>query len=305
MVDTDARRRRPLRGPWPDWPPAPTSGSPLAGERPRIRGHAPGTTPSPTSSTSTTPPRSAGPPPRPAEPSGAAAPDSLNRSGSRSTHCATRVVRTLRPRERARPLSRDPGAEQRARLPCASGEDGGTDDAQPPGVHSGVVRHGAGTGRAGPRGRPGSLRPDLSRATATTASFAPAAPAAGGTAVVQRRLNALGCNAGPADGVRGQWTRAAITRFQSRLGLRQTGNLTTAQRTRLFGDTAPRCDARPVPARSGAGRRIVISQPQNWVWVVGAGNRVLAQAGIIDNPGELRRGSSAPVPTAVARPGSG
>ena len=46
-----------------------------------------------------------------------------------------------------------------------------------------------------------------------------------------------------------------------------------------------------MPAGSGSGRRIVISQRHNWVWVVGAGNRVLAQGGVMDNPGELRRGS--------------
>lgn len=107
----------------------------------------------------------------------------------------------------------------------------------------------------------------------------------------QRRLNALHCDAGPADGRAGAWTRSAILRFQSRHGLRQTGSFSAVTRTRLFAATARRCDVRPVPARSGSGRRIVISQKQNWVWVVAAGNRVLAQGGIVDNPGELRRGS--------------
>jgi hypothetical protein len=46
-----------------------------------------------------------------------------------------------------------------------------------------------------------------------------------------------------------------------------------------------------VPARSGTGRRIVVSQRQNWVWLVGGGGRVLAQGGMVDNPRVLRKGS--------------
>ena len=107
----------------------------------------------------------------------------------------------------------------------------------------------------------------------------------------QRRLNALHCDAGPADGRTGTWTRSAIIRFQSRHGIAQTGSRNSATRTRLFATTAQRCDVRRLPARSGSGRRIVISQKQNWVWVVGAGNRIVRQGGIVDNPGELRRGT--------------
>jgi hypothetical protein len=105
----------------------------------------------------------------------------------------------------------------------------------------------------------------------------------------QRRLNALHCNAGPVDNKFGSWTRSATVRFQSRHGLAQTGSPNTTTRTRLFATTAQRCDVRPVPS-SGSGRRIVISQKQNWVWLVAAGNRVVAQGGIVDNPGELRKG---------------
>jgi hypothetical protein len=115
--------------------------------------------------------------------------------------------------------------------------------------------------------------------------------ASGDVVASQRRLNALRCDAGPADGVAGTWTRSAVLRFQSRHGLAQTGRVDSRTRTRLFAGTARRCDVRPVPARSGNGRRIVVSQRQNWVWVVGAGNRVLSQGGMVDNPGELRRGS--------------
>ena len=126
----------------------------------------------------------------------------------------------------------------------------------------------------------------------------PISPAAGvstsaDTERVQRRLNALGCSAGPADGRLGAWTRSAVTRFQSRHGLAQTGTLTTTTRQRLFAGTAHRCDVRPVPAQSGSGRRIVISQSQNWVWLVGADNRALAQGGIVDNPDALRKGTFA------------
>lgn len=122
----------------------------------------------------------------------------------------------------------------------------------------------------------------------------PAARAASGSpdiAQAQRRLNALRCNAGPADGKRGTWTRSALIRFQSRHGLAQNGSLNPATRSRLYAATAQRCDVRPMPARSGTGRRIVISQAQNWVWIVTANNRVVAQGGIVDNPGALRRGS--------------
>ena len=106
----------------------------------------------------------------------------------------------------------------------------------------------------------------------------------------QRRLNSLGCNAGPADGSIGPWTRSAIVRFQSRHRLAQSGRLTQATRKRLYAESAMRCDRRPVPARSGTGRRIVISQPQNWVWLVRANGEVLRQGGVIDLPSELSKG---------------
>jgi hypothetical protein len=124
-------------------------------------------------------------------------------------------------------------------------------------------------------------------ATAEAATGSPAVKQA------QARLNALRCNAGPADGQQGTWTRSALIRFQSRHGLAQSGSLNAATRARLFATSAQRCDVRPVPAGSGNGRRIVISQRQNWVWVVSAKNVALAQGGIVDNPGVLHRGSEA------------
>jgi peptidoglycan hydrolase-like protein with peptidoglycan-binding domain len=117
------------------------------------------------------------------------------------------------------------------------------------------------------------------------------ASATASTEKAQRRLNSLGCNAGPVDGKLGEWTRSAVIRFQSRHHLAQTGGLTTTTRAKLYADSARRCDTRPVPAGSGTGKRIVISQRQNWVWLVRANGTVRAQGGIVDNPGELGRGS--------------
>ena len=107
----------------------------------------------------------------------------------------------------------------------------------------------------------------------------------------QRRLNHLGCQAGPANGELGPWTRSAVIRFQSRTGSSQTGKLDKGTRARLYAETAPRCDRRPVPPTSGTGRRIVISQHQNWVWLVGPQGGVVAQGGMIDNPSVLHPGA--------------
>lgn len=107
----------------------------------------------------------------------------------------------------------------------------------------------------------------------------------------QQRLNALRCDSGPVDGVMGRHTRSAIHRFQSRHGLAQTGELNDATRQRLYSATAKRCDLRPVPARSGTGRRIVLSQRQNWVWLVGPAGGVVAQGPMIDNPAEVSPGT--------------
>lgn len=108
----------------------------------------------------------------------------------------------------------------------------------------------------------------------------------------QRALNHSGCNAGPADGNAGTWTKAATMRFQAANRLRQTGRLNAPTRDRLF--RAPRakhCDDRVVPARSGKGRRMVLSQRQNYVWLVGPAGRVIAEGGTIDNPSVLDRGT--------------
>jgi hypothetical protein len=61
-------------------------------------------------------------------------------------------------------------------------------------------------------------------------------------------------------------------------------------RTRLYADRQVRCDRRPVPG-GATGRRIVISQQQNYVWLVRTDGIVAAQAGIVDNPRYLRAGT--------------
>jgi len=107
----------------------------------------------------------------------------------------------------------------------------------------------------------------------------------------QRRLNHLGCQAGPANGKLGPWTRSAVVRFQSRTGRAQTGKLDQATRTRLYAEEAPHCDQRPVPPGSGTGRRIVVSQRQNWIWLVGPKGGIVAQGGMVDNPSVLHPGA--------------
>jgi hypothetical protein len=104
-------------------------------------------------------------------------------------------------------------------------------------------------------------------------------------------LHALHCDPGRADGRVDRHTRSAVIRFQSRTGIRQTGVLDVPTRARLRADDAPRCDRRPVPARSGHGRRIVVSQAQNWIWLVDRRGDVVAQGGMVDNPRVLRPGS--------------
>ncbi|MFC0629513.1 peptidoglycan-binding protein [Kribbella deserti] len=107
----------------------------------------------------------------------------------------------------------------------------------------------------------------------------------------QYRLNQLGCTAGPVDGQIGQMTKAALVRFQSANRLSQSGTLTTTTFQRLLASTAKRCDLRPVPAGSGSGRRIVISQGQNWIWVIDSRGKLVRTGGIIDNPRYLGPGT--------------
>lgn len=121
----------------------------------------------------------------------------------------------------------------------------------------------------------------------------PVSPASADAAVqkAQRQLNDLRCDAGRADGRIDRHARSAITRFQSRHRLSQTGRLDRPTRARLRSPGARRCDRRPVPSRTGRGRRIVVSQQQNWIWLIGSGGNVQVQGGIVDNPRVLRKGT--------------
>ena len=83
--------------------------------------------------------------------------------------------------------------------------------------------------------------------------LAPAASAGTFEERAQRRLNRLGCDAGPADGSIGPWTRSAIIRFQAANGLHQSGKLTKATRAKMYARRQVQCDHRPVVA-SGTGR---------------------------------------------------
>jgi peptidoglycan hydrolase-like protein with peptidoglycan-binding domain len=106
----------------------------------------------------------------------------------------------------------------------------------------------------------------------------------------QTRLNRLGCSSGPVDGKIGARTQAATTRFQSANKMTQNGSLAGTTYSRLMAASAKRCDVRAVPA-SGGGRRIVLSQSQNWLWLIDAKGKVVRQGGIIDNPKYLRPGT--------------
>jgi hypothetical protein len=119
----------------------------------------------------------------------------------------------------------------------------------------------------------------------------PAIAGQDGAVKAQKRLNELHCSAGAPHGQVGARTRSAVVRFQSAAGMDQDGHLTDRTRRALYADDAPRCDKRPLPTASGHGRRIVISQRQNWVWLVDPRGRVVAQGGMVDNPGVLSRGS--------------
>lgn len=125
---------------------------------------------------------------------------------------------------------------------------------------------------------------------ALVVGLAPAAFAGSGVERAQRKLNQLGCDAGRADGSVDPHTRSAVIRFQAANRMRQNGRLTKATRSRLHAATQVRCDRRPV-VRSGTGRRVVISQHQNYVWLVRADGSVQAQGPMVDNTRVLRPGS--------------
>lgn len=107
----------------------------------------------------------------------------------------------------------------------------------------------------------------------------------------QRQLSTLGCTPGKATGKLTTRTQAALQKFQSAADLPMSGKLTSKTRAALAADNPPRCDVRPVPTKSGKGRRVVISQRQNWMWLVRDDGSVVAQGGIIDNPRVVKAGT--------------
>lgn len=106
----------------------------------------------------------------------------------------------------------------------------------------------------------------------------------------QYRLRQFGCQPGAIDGKSGPRTTAAIIKFQAANGLFQTGKLNDNTRAKLLKPTAVHCDKRPVPAKSGTGKRIVMSQKQNWIWLVRSDGSIAWQGGMIDNPAKVRPG---------------
>lgn len=129
----------------------------------------------------------------------------------------------------------------------------------------------------------------LATLLALVLAMAPA-HAGSGEQRAQRRLNQLGCSSGAADGRMDLQARSALIRFQAANGLNQSGNLTRGTRSKMFGKRQVRCDRRPV-VRSGTGRRVVISQRQNYVWLVRADGSVAGQGGLVDNPRVLSPGT--------------
>ncbi len=121
--------------------------------------------------------------------------------------------------------------------------------------------------------------------------LAPGASAATAYATsVERRLRALHCDVGAVDGRLDQHARAGILRFQSANGVRQSARMSAATRQALRSTSAVDCLDRPVPRRTGRGRRIVVSQGQNYVWLVGRSGRAVHQGPLIDNQGLLATG---------------
>lgn len=49
--------------------------------------------------------------------------------------------------------------------------------------------------------------------------------------------------------------------------------------------------AKPLPTKSGSGKRIVISKAQNWVWLVDSKGIVVASQGMVFNPSKLPAGT--------------
>ncbi|HUR76207.1 MAG TPA: L,D-transpeptidase [Sporichthya sp.] len=115
-----------------------------------------------------------------------------------------------------------------------------------------------------------------------TSPAAPRGAASKAAQVAKDQLRSLGCFIGDAsaEGVRFE---TALIRFQAANGMTQSGDLTKATQRRLQKDNAVPCNDRPVPSHTGKGRRVVMSQGQNWLWIVNKNDKVVAQGGVVDN----------------------
>lgn len=106
----------------------------------------------------------------------------------------------------------------------------------------------------------------------------------------QYRLAQFGCEPGPMTGKPNDRTKWAIVKFQAANKLPQSGRLTDITRAKLTKPYAIACNNRPVPANTGSGKRVVMSQKQNWIWLIRSDGSVSWQAGMIDNPNAVRPG---------------
>lgn len=101
-----------------------------------------------------------------------------------------------------------------------------------------------------------------SPSTGSLSAPAPARPAADETVrAVQQKLNELGYNAGPADGLMGRGTRAAIVAFQQDRGLAATGAADQALLLQL--QQAPTRSSRPQPESSPASTSVQLSTAES------------------------------------------
>lgn len=106
----------------------------------------------------------------------------------------------------------------------------------------------------------------------------------------QVRLADLGCSPGGSDGLMDSRTKSALIRFQAANKVNQSGQLTTWTKQVLYSASPIHCNRRPVPANSGTGKRIVVSQRQNYVWLINSKGSVVLQAPMVDNPNYLPTG---------------
>lgn len=101
-----------------------------------------------------------------------------------------------------------------------------------------------------------------SPSTGSLSAPAPARPAADETVrAVQQKLNELGYNAGPADGLMGRGTRAAIIAFQQDRGLAATGGADQALLLQL--QQAPARSSRPQPESRPATTSVQLSAAES------------------------------------------